>query len=355
MELKRLNILRALDEHGTVAAAARSLHLTPSAVSQQLAVLAREADAVLLEKNGRGVRLTAAAHVLLGHADAIATRLEQARADLAAQRDGRIGRARVSGFPSGIAGLIAPALSRLKVTHPGWRFEVVQYETEDALPLLPARELDVAIVMTHPDLPEPDHPRIELHPLLDEPFELAVAADHPLAKRTSVHLAADLTDADWIITAPGTACHGLLLTACHQAGFQPRLAHTSTDFGAQLSLVAAGLGVTIIPRLCQPALPAGVVLRPIEAPTPRRRLLAAVRRGHGPSPLLTALREVGAELSAEEGRERGAGTARGPAGSAAEPAVGHHVPSSRTRTNALPAANVLIAASMSEPRNQSPV
>ncbi|WP_406288358.1 LysR family transcriptional regulator [Embleya sp. NBC_00896] len=301
MELKRLNILRALDEHGTVAAAAQSLHLTPSAVSQQLAVLAREADAVLLEKNGRGVRLTAAAHVLLGHADAIATRLERARADLAAQRDGRIGRARVSSFPSGISGLVAPALARLKVTHPGWRFEVVQHETEEALPLLPARELDMALVMTHPDLPTPDHPRIELHPLLDEPFEIALPTDHPLAGRAEVDLAADLADADWIITAPGTACHGLLLTACHHAGFQPRLMHTSTDFGAQLALVAAGLGVTIIPRLAQPTLPAGVVLRPLTAPAPRRHLMAAVRRGHGPSPLLTALREVGAELAARKG------------------------------------------------------
>ncbi|OPC83712.1 hypothetical protein B4N89_24705 [Embleya scabrispora] len=301
MEIKRLNILRALDQHGTVIAAAQALHLTPSAVSQQLAVLAREADAVLLEKHGRGVRLTPAAHVLLGHADAIATRLEQARADLAAQRDGRIGRARISGFPSGIAGLIAPALARLKRTHPGWRFEVVQYETEQALPLLPARELDLAVVMTHPDLPAPDHPRIELHPLLDEPFELALPADHPLAERAEVTLAADLVDADWIITAPGTACHGLLLTACHQAGFQPRLVHTSTDFGAQLALVAAGLGVTIIPRLAQPELPRGVVLRPITAPAPRRRLMAAVRRGQGPTPLLDTLRTVGAELA-----ERGA-------------------------------------------------
>ncbi|MFI6582484.1 LysR family transcriptional regulator [Embleya sp. NPDC050493] len=315
MELKRLNILRALDQHGTVAAAAQSLHLTPSAVSQQLAVLAREADAALLEKHGRGVRLTAAAHVLLGHADAIATRLEQARADLAAQRDGRIGRARISAFPSGISGLVGPALARLKVSHPGWRFEVVQYETEEALPLLPARELDVAVVMTHPDMPAPDHPRIELHPLLDEPFEIALPTGHPLAERAEVSLAADLADADWIITAPGTACHGLLLTACHQAGFQPRLVHTSTDFGAQLALVAAGLGVTIIPRLAQPALPPGVLLRPIAAPAPRRHLMAAVRRGYGPSPLLTTLRAVGAELRARDAREAGASRAvAGPTG-----------------------------------------
>jgi DNA-binding transcriptional LysR family regulator len=297
MELKRLRVLQALAEHGTVAAAAQRLHLTPSAVSQQLAVLAKEAGAPLLEKHGRGVRLTGAAHVLLSHADAIAARIEQARADIAAQAAGETGRARVAGFPSGISEVIAPAVARLKISHPGWHFEVAQWETEDSLPRLVAGDLDLAVVMTSPTLPGTDHPRIELHSLLSEPFQVGLPADSPLAAFKELGLAEHLAGEDWVIPDEGTACHSVIMTACHQAGFQPHLVHRMTDFGAMFAMIAAGLGVTLVPAIAENLVPPGMVLRPVAGFTPRRHILAAVRRGTGVTPLLEALRTVGRELT----------------------------------------------------------
>lgn len=300
MDLKRLRILQTLARYGTVAAAADSLHLTPSAVSQQLAVLAKEAGVPLLEKHGRGVRLTGAAQVLLGHADAIGVQLERARADLAAHAYGGVGTARVSGFPTALAYLVAPAVARVRAAHPGWRFSVHEKETEDALPLLIAGELDVAVVMNSPQVPAADHPTVELHPLLSEPVHMAVPHDHPLAARDELDLAADLVDAEWVLTADGTACHALAMQACGRAGFQPRVNHFVTDFGAVYAMVAAGLGVAMMPEMSVASAPPGVLLRPLRAPAPRRHLFAAVRRGSGTTPLLRTLREVGAELGARD-------------------------------------------------------
>jgi DNA-binding transcriptional LysR family regulator len=297
MDLKRLRILQTLARHGTVAAAAESLHLTPSAVSQQLAVLAKEAGVPLLERNGRGVRLTGAARVLLGHADAIGVQLERARADLAAHGRGAVGTARVSAFPTGLAYLLAPAGARLRGTHPGWRVSIVEKETEDALPLLIAGELDLALVMNSPQVPTADHPMVMLHPLLDEPVHIALPAGHRLAARDVLDLAGDLVAEEWVLTAEGTACNALATQACGQAGFQPRVSHLVTDFAAVYAVVAAGLGIAIMPQMSVASAPAGVVIRPLRAPAPRRHLFAAVRRGSGPTPLLRTLREVACEVS----------------------------------------------------------
>ncbi|MDI2132239.1 LysR family transcriptional regulator [Yinghuangia seranimata] len=298
MDLKRLRILQSLARHGTVAAAAESLHLTPSAVSQQLAVLAKEAGVPLLERNGRGVRLTSAAHVLLHHADAIGVQLERARADLAAHAVGGVGSARVAGFPTAISSLLAPAVARLRETHPGWRFSIVEHETEDAVPLLISGELDLAVVMNSPEVPPADHPTVRLHPLVDEPVHIALPSSHPLAARKVLDLAADLVDEEWVLTCEGTACNALTVQACGQAGFQPRAVHWVTDFTAMYALVRAGLGIAMMPHMAAADAPPGVVLRPLTAPAPRRHLFAMVRRGSGMTPLLTELQRVGAEVAA---------------------------------------------------------
>ncbi|MGA4538615.1 LysR family transcriptional regulator [Uniformispora flossi] len=291
MDLKRLRILQTLARHGTVAAAAESLHLTPSAVSQQLAVLAKEAGVPLLERHGRGVRLTGAARVLLTHADAIGVQLERARADLAAHAHGGVGEARVGGFPTALASLVAPAVAHVRETHPGWRFAIVEKETEDAIPLLVAGDLDLAVVMNSPQVPAADHPTLVLHPLLSEPVHMALPAGHPLADLPELDLAADLVDEEWVLTAEGTACHALAAQACGQAGFQPRVRHHVTDFGAMYALVAAGLGVAMMPHMSLASAPPGVAVRPLRAPAPRRHLFAAVRRGSAATPLLNALRD----------------------------------------------------------------
>src|SRR5919197_1228782 len=147
VDLRRLRALRALADHGTLAAAADALHLTPSAVSQQLAALEREVGQVLLEPAGRSVRLTPAARVLLGHADAVFAQLERLEGDLAAHAAGAAAEVRVGGFPSAICGLVAPAAERLGATAPRIRIAVTEAETDEAVALLARREIDVAVGM----------------------------------------------------------------------------------------------------------------------------------------------------------------------------------------------------------------
>ncbi|GII79371.1 LysR family transcriptional regulator [Sphaerisporangium rufum] len=289
MELRRLRILQELHAEGTVAGAARALHLTPSAVSQQLAVLGREAGVPLLERHGRRLRLTAAGQVLLKHADAVAAQLETARSDLAAYADGRLGVERAGGFPSAIVLLLAPAAAALRRTHPDRRVEISEVETEVALPMLVRGELDIVVVMSSAKLPAADDPRIRLVELMVDPQDAALPAGHRLAGEEQVDLAA-LAGEDWVAPLPGTACREVLEAGCRQAGFQPRIMHGATDFSAALALVACGLGVTLIPRLIGSAGTAGVTVRPLTGPrVPVRLLYAAVRRGSGPTPLLSAL------------------------------------------------------------------
>ncbi|MFC4588236.1 LysR family transcriptional regulator [Sphaerisporangium corydalis] len=302
IEVRRLRILQELDAQGTVAGAARALHLTPSAVSQQLAVLAREAGTELLERDGRRVRLTGAGHVLLAHAHAVAAQLEAARADLAAYAEGRVGLERAGAFPSAICRLLAPAAAALRATHPGWRTEISEVETEIALPMLAQGDLDLVVVMSSSHLPEREDPRIRLVELLTDPFDAALPFDHPLATATEQAAGRGLGSPDggldlgalageeWVASLPGTACREVLEAGCRQAGFQPRVTHGATDFSAVLALVACGLGVTLAPRLIGAGGVPGVTVRPLRGPAvPIRRLYAALRRGSGTTPLLAAL------------------------------------------------------------------
>ena len=149
IDVRRLRVLRELDHHGTVTAAAAALHLTPSAVSQQLAGLARELGVPLIEKDGRGVRLTGQAAVLLRHAEAVAEQLERARAELAAFEAGTLGRVKVGSLSTGIAAVVAPALAQLRTTAPDLRIQVTEYEPTTAFDQLDAGRLDVIVGVVH--------------------------------------------------------------------------------------------------------------------------------------------------------------------------------------------------------------
>ncbi|PSL00094.1 DNA-binding transcriptional LysR family regulator [Murinocardiopsis flavida] len=296
IDVRRLQLLRALDQHHTVAATAEALKVTPSAISQQLAALSKEAGAALVERHGRRFVLTGAARVLLDHAAVIFAELERAQADLAAYADGTIGAVRVGSFATGISDLVAPAVAGLRRSHPGWRFEVVQAEPEASSELLRTGDLDLAVTMSSVHMPPSGTEEFRLDPVMVEPFDAVLPYDHPMASRTELDLAEDLAGAEWIMSARGTAWHDCVSAACNQVGFQPRVAHTVDEFSAVFAMVTAGLGVALMPRLAWTGLSAPhVVVRSVRN-APRRHIVAVTRAGAGPEPLLGAIREAAAKV-----------------------------------------------------------
>ena len=304
----RLQTLRVLYEKGTVTAAAQALHLTPSTVSQQLRLLSRELDLALLEPHGRRVRLTPAAHALLGHADELYAAWERARADLAAHHEGIAGGLKYCGVSSAIAGLVAPAAARLRDDWPQITVTISEEESEDCSSLLLAGQADIAVLIPTSGGPPPSDPRFGQQPLLDEPQDLLVPAAHPLAQRRGAELA-EAADEAWI-AAPGRPDqYQLLQVACAAAGFTPRVTQQAKEWFAVSALVAAGFGVCLIPRLV-PLPPDHAVVRvPLRGDNiPSRRIITCTRRGSDRQPAiargLDALRRAAVEHTARAGRVR---------------------------------------------------
>jgi DNA-binding transcriptional LysR family regulator len=283
---RRLRILRAVADHRTVTAAAAALYLTPSAVSQQLAALEQETGHTLLTRSGRGVRLTAAGDILLAHANAVLAQLERAEAELAAYAGGAAGEVRVVAFATGIAEVLAPAISRLSDHHPDIRVRVRDAEGDESLPLVLDGEADLAVAVEYRGAPGADDRRLARVPLYAEPFDAVLRADHPLAGGDKVELA-EFGDSDWIGPYPGNPCHDMVLLACELAGFQPRLVHLSDDFRAVVALAGAGAGVALVPRSALRGMElSDTVVRPVSGPAATRRVFAAVRRGGESHPLI---------------------------------------------------------------------
>jgi DNA-binding transcriptional LysR family regulator len=296
IDLRRLQVLRAVHHHGTVTSAATALHLTPSAVSQQIRQLSRDLGVPLLEPQGRRVKLTSAAHVLLDHADTLYVRWEQARADLADHASGKVGPLRLCGFPTGVATLLAPAAAHLAKAWPDLVVSVTEAETTDSFDRLLADQADLAVIIPTPDSPVSDDPRFDQQPLFDEPQDLLVHSGHPLATRDAVSLT-EAAHEPWISPVPGTCDqHHVVVSACIAAGFTPQVAHHATEWIAVAALVGHGLGVSLVPRLA--AIPENAVVRiPLRGnPTPTRRILTCTRRGARQHPAIVrgvdALHEV---------------------------------------------------------------
>jgi DNA-binding transcriptional LysR family regulator len=287
-DLRRLRALRELADRGTIAAAADALRLTPSAVSQQLAALEREVGQPLVEPDGRSVRLTPAATVLLGHADAVFAQMEQARADLDAHKAGEAGELRIGAFATAISGLVVPAVSDLRRRAPGVTVRIDESEAPEVFLRLARRELDVAISMETPYAPQGDDPRFSRVALHRDALDAALPVDHPRAGAAALALE-ELADEPWVAPPVGWSCEGVVLTGCQAAGFVPRIEHRSSDWGAVLAMVGAGLGVTLVPRLAQAVPPPGVRVLPLAGEPPCRHIFAACRRGAEEAPPMRAL------------------------------------------------------------------
>lgn len=292
IDVRQLRTLRAVADHGSVSAAAMALHLTPSAVSQQLAGLSKATGTELLERRGRGVVLTDAARILVSHADLVFAQLERATSEMRAATVTGPTTVRIAGFPTALATVVAPALATLRAAHPAWEFDVSDTESEESLPRLVDGDLDVAVVMAAPNRPLLGDPRLRVEPLMEDPYVVVLPTGHPLADATDLALT-ELAGDPWVLAREGLSCHDNISAICADAGFQPRGRLRCSDFTAALAVVAAGLGVMLLPRLGRPArLPEGVALVPLRPGGPRRYLLVAMRRGAEYPEVAAALREA---------------------------------------------------------------
>lgn len=298
MDVRRLRLLRELAGRGTIAATAEACSLTPSAVSQQLAVLQREAGAQLLIRDGRRVILTEAARVLVARTERILAELEAAKADIAALAGGVGGVVRLGAFPTAASALVPAAIAACRAGHPDLTVILEERETAEGVTALKAGLIDVLILYEYNLLPEAAEPGIELTPLVTESLLAAVPAALPLPGG-QVALGV-FRDQPWIAPRSDTALRTTLERACGLAGFAPRLGYTSDDYTVILSLVRAGLGVALLPQLAIDQVSADVPVHAVAEPALSRKVSAAVRAGsaHGPgiSSLLAALRDTAAQL-----------------------------------------------------------
>ncbi|MBP2478130.1 DNA-binding transcriptional LysR family regulator [Crossiella equi] len=286
LDLRRLRMLRALADHGTVTAAADALYVTPSAVSQHLAALESEVGQPLLERRGRRVKLTAAGELLLSHTNTILAELERAEAALAAHASGRTGEIAVAAFASAIGLLVAPAITALHRREPGVRVRVRDAEGHESLPMLMDGEVDLAVAVDYRGAPREDDERVARVALYAEPFDAVLPSTHPLAWSSEIELAG-LAGDDWISPSPGNPVYDVVRLACEHAGITPRIAHYSADFRATAALAGAGAGVALVPRSALYGVRlAGAVMRPLVSPAPVRRVFAAIRRGTEARPLV---------------------------------------------------------------------
>lgn len=284
-----MQVLRAVVDSGSVTAAAARLGYTPSAVSQQIGALEKEAGTALLERVGRGVRPTAAGLLLTGYADAIGRQVAEAETALADLVAGRTGQLTVRYFATAGAALVAPAVARLRAEHPGVRLELKLTDPEDPLPEVKEGRADTALVVgaSAGSAGSADPDGVRLVKLLDDPYLAVLPKGHRLAARRSVELR-ELAEEAWVGSEWPGPCLDAQLGACAAAGFRPRFAVESEDYATAQGFVAAGLGVTLIPRLGLGSRHPDVVVRVVRDPEPVRTIHAAVRETAPPQPALRA-------------------------------------------------------------------
>jgi DNA-binding transcriptional LysR family regulator len=300
LDLRRLRLLHELHARGTIAAVADALQFTPSAVSQQLAVLERDAGLPLLEPAGRGVRLTDAALVLVRHAEALLERAEVAEADLAAATGRVAGRGRIASFQSVGTRVAVPAIRSLAREAPDLRCELIESEPEESLPALLLGDVDLVLAdeWEHQPLARPEGiAREDLH---TDPVHLVLPEDHPAARRDPVPLS-ELAGERWTTGHRGTAWEDIVNRTCRRlGGFDPDIRHRTNDSVLSLELVAGGQAVTLLPQLVQPGAHPAVAVRAIADGSVHRTIFAATRAADAKRPsvqaLLAAVRAAAAEL-----------------------------------------------------------
>jgi len=306
LDVKRLRLLREVALRGSFSAAADELYLSQSAVSQQIATLEREVGMKLLDRTREGPKLTDAGRVLVSHADAAIARLEEAERELAAIAGLEGGELRLASFPSASATLLTEAVSIFHQRHPKVRLSIADAEPEESLPRLRGGELDLALSFDYPTVPATEDRDLDRTLVLTESMHVALPERHALAKRPIVPLA-ELADQRWLCGSRPSSCGEVVVRACRDAGFEPKVGFESDDYHVMQGFISAGLGFTLLPDLALPTLRDDLVVRPTDPPAPERRVWAATRAEGARSPateeMVAILVEVGAGFAVRS-RER---------------------------------------------------
>lgn len=288
LDLRRLRFLREFEERGTLGAVAAALGYSPSAVSQQLAVLEKEVGAALLEKAGRGVRLTDAGRLLAEHARVLLTAAEAATTDLAALSGEVRGTVRACGLQSAARRLLIPAVARMMAEHPPVRVELSELELEQALPELRLGSVDLVISDEYDGHPRPCPSGTRFEPLLSERLWVVLPAAHPLAAPGGPVALARLRDERWVSSHDSTGHHAMIVGRCRAlGGYDPDVWHHSNDADVQLELVRRAGAVGLLPALTLPPPDPALAYREVAEAALGRRLFTVTRDGPS-SPALTA-------------------------------------------------------------------
>ncbi|MGO9489760.1 MAG: LysR substrate-binding domain-containing protein [Solirubrobacteraceae bacterium] len=295
--MARLRILREVAHRGSISAAAQALDYTQSAVSQQIAALESETGLALLERHPRGVSLTAAGQTLVGHAEGILARLQAAEEALGAIAGLRGGHLRMASFPTAGATLMPLAIANFRTAHPEVELSLAEGEPEEIAPRLRAGELDLALLFEFAGeslLGE----RVTRVELLEDPMFLALPRQHRLATRRQLRLE-DLSGQAWVQTSRSSPCARHVVRSCHAAGFEPNVAFESDDYLTVQGLVAAGVGVALIPRMALSTVREDIAIRSLSPAPPVRRVIAAAPAGARLVPAATAMLGILEHLAAE--------------------------------------------------------
>ncbi|MEW2032906.1 LysR family transcriptional regulator [Streptomyces roseifaciens] len=285
LDLARLRALHAVSVHGSVSAAAVALGYTPSAVSQAVTKLERETRTTLLERRGRGVALTDEGRHLAATARQLLALVEQAETELEERRGRPAGRLVVGAFASAARGLMPGVLARLGGDHPALDARLLEVDPHLSADLVSQGVIDLAVTHDWDIAPLAAPEGLERAVIGDDRCDVLVPEGHPLAGREVLDRT-DLPHHRWICQPPGAVCHDWLVRTLRATGHEPDLAYQVAENHTHLALVAAGLGITLMPRLGRGPLPAGVRAVPLE-PVPVRRLFALWRTGAARRPAIT--------------------------------------------------------------------
>jgi DNA-binding transcriptional LysR family regulator len=296
LNVGRLRVLTEVVSRCSFSGAAEALSYTQSAVSQAIARLEAETGTPLVVRDRQGVRPTAAGSTLVEHAEAIFAQIEAAETDLASVLGVRTGRLRMASFPSAGATLMPLAIATFREGHPEVSLTLAEGEPEEIAPRLRGGEFDLALLFEFPGAMERPGTGLRTVGLLEDPMHVALPAAHPLAAKPELTLA-DLREQDWVQTSASSPCARHVVRSCLAAGFEPNVTFESDDYETVQGLVAAGVGVALIPRLALRRLRLGIVVRGLAPRSPARKVVVATTGGPGVAPAAKTMIRVLADVA----------------------------------------------------------